>query len=68
MQAMGRPIRSIGDRALIVLLDRRVTDRTYNGCFPNDLRMNDSSDADSTRRFARRFFAKVHPDHTMEME
>ncbi len=68
MQAMGRPIRSIGDRALIVLLDRRVTDRTYNACFPSDLRMNDSSDADSTRRFARRFFAKVHPDHTLETE
>ena len=68
LQAMGRPIRSIGDRALIVLLDRRVTDRTYSGCFPSDLRMNDSSDADSTRRFARRFFAKVHPDRTVDAD
>ena len=68
LQAMGRPIRSIGDRALIVLLDRRVTDRTYSGCFPSDLRMNDSSDADSTRRFARRFFAKVHPDRTVDTD
>ncbi|MGB2507813.1 MAG: helicase C-terminal domain-containing protein, partial [Candidatus Poseidoniaceae archaeon] len=68
LQAMGRPIRSIGDRALILLLDRRVTDRTYAGCFPQDLRMNDSSDHDSTHRFARRFFAKVHPDRTLEAE
>ena len=68
LQARGRPIRSIGDRALIVLLDRRVTDRTYSGCFPSDLRMNDSSDADSTRRFARRFFAKVHPDRTVDTD
>ena len=68
LQAMGRPIRSIGDRALILLLDRRVTDRTYAGCFPQDLRMNDSSDHDSTHRFARRFFAKIHPDRTLESE
>lgn len=68
LQAMGRPIRSIGDRALILLLDRRVNDRTYAGCFPSDLRMNEASDDDSTRRFARRFFAKIHPDHTLETE
>ena len=34
LQAMGRPIRAVGDRALILLLDRRVTDRTYAPCFP----------------------------------
>ncbi|MED5567822.1 MAG: helicase C-terminal domain-containing protein, partial [Candidatus Thermoplasmatota archaeon] len=68
LQAMGRPIRSIGDRALILLLDRRVTDRTYAGCFPADLRMNDATDHDSTQRFARRFFTKVHPDRSLETE
>jgi len=68
LQAMGRPIRSIGDRALIVLLDRRVKDRTYTTCFPSDLRMNDATDAESTLAFARRFFAKVHPEHTLESE
>lgn len=60
LQAMGRPIRAIGDRALIVLLDRRVTDRTYTTCFPDDLRMNEASDPVSTARFARRFFGRVH--------
>ena len=66
LQAMGRPIRSIGDRALIVLLDRRVTERTYTSCFPGDLRMNESSSPESTGHFARRFFKKIHPDGTLE--
>ena len=68
LQAMGRPIRSIGDRALILLLDRRVTERTYAGCFPDDIKMYNASDKDSTYAFARRFFARVHPDHTLETE
>ena len=68
LQAMGRPIRSIGDRALILLLDRRVTERTYAGCFPDDIKMYNASDKDSTHAFARRFFAKVHPDRTLEGE
>ena len=68
LQAMGRPIRAVGDRALIVLLDKRVTDRTYTGCFPTDLRMNEASDAQATASFARRFFAKVHPDSTLNDE
>ena len=68
LQAMGRPIRSIGDRALILLLDRRVTERTYAGCFPDDIKMYNASDKDSTHAFARRFFARVHPDRTLEGE
>ncbi len=68
LQAMGRPIRSIGDRALILLLDRRVTERTYAGCFPADIKMYGASDNDSTYAFARRFFARVHPDRTLEVE
>ncbi len=68
LQAMGRPIRAVGDRALIVLLDRRVTDRTYTGCFPSDLRMNEASNAQATGAFARRFFAKVHPDASLNGE
>lgn len=60
LQAMGRPIRSIGDRALIVLLDQRHTDRMYQSCYPNDLRMNSTNDPQTTASFARRFFSKVH--------
>ena len=40
LQAMGRPIRAMGDRALIVLLDRRNIERTYAICYPPDIRMN----------------------------
>ena len=61
LQAMGRPIRAVGDRALILLLDRRVTDRTYAPCFPQDMKMNEASDAGTTQRFARRFYSRVHP-------
>ena len=60
LQAMGRPIRSIGDRALILLLDNRHTDRTYIGCYPSDLRMNATNDPKTTQSFARRFFSRVH--------
>jgi Rad3-related DNA helicase len=68
LQAMGRPIRSVGDRALILLLDRRVTERTYTTCFPADLRMNESGEPNTTLRFAQRFFARVHRDGSMAEE
>ncbi len=60
LQAMGRPIRSIGDRALILLLDKRHSDRVYSKCYPKDLMMSTTSGPETTTSFARRFFAKVH--------
>ena len=60
LQAMGRPIRSIADRALILLLDKRNTDRTYIGCYPRDIRMNTTTEPETTKSFARRFFSRVH--------
>ena len=68
LQAMGRPIRSIGDRALILLIDKRMTERTYTSCLPQDLRMNEVSDEEATRRFARRFFARVQREEGEERE
>ena len=59
LQAMGRPIRAIGDRALILLLDRRNSERTYQVCYPPDTIMNHVSNSDGTEIFARRFFSKV---------
>ena len=59
LQAMGRPIRAMGDRALIVLLDRRNLERTYSICYPPDIRMNQVSDFEGSGRFAKRFFSKV---------
>ena len=60
LQAMGRPIRSIGDRALILLLDKRHSDRVYSKCYPKDLMMSTTSGPETTTSFAKRFFAKVH--------
>ena len=60
MQAMGRPIRSIGDRALILLLDKRHSDRVYSKCYPSELKMSTTSGPETTTSFAKRFFAKVH--------
>ena len=59
LQAMGRPIRAIGDRALILLLDKRIEKYNYSRCFPKDIRFNHTSEPSSTGRFARRFFTKV---------
>ena len=56
---MGRPIRAMGDRALIVLLDRRNVDRTYSICYPPDTKFNQVRDSDGSGRFAKRFFSKV---------
>jgi DNA excision repair protein ERCC-2 len=59
LQAMGRPIRSIEDRALILLLDNRNDNRTYRECYPSAMKMNTSNDSNSTKAFASRFFRRV---------
>ena len=64
LQAMGRPIRSIDDRALILLLDKRNTDQTYARCYPKDMKMNSTNDPKTTLSFAKRFFSKVKPGHS----
>jgi len=61
LQAMGRPIRSIQDRALILLLDRRNRDQNYARCYPINMKMNVTSNPDTTTSFARRFFKRVKP-------
>ena len=59
LQAMGRPIRSIEDRALILLLDNRNDHRTYRECYPTAMKMNTSNEPASTKSFATRFFRRV---------
>ena len=59
LQAMGRPIRSVEDRALILLLDNRNDNRTYRECYPHAMKMNTSNDPNSTKAFAKRFFRRV---------
>jgi len=59
LQAMGRPIRSVKDRALILLLDKRNGDRTYTNCYPKSMMMNATNDPKTTNAFAKRFFRRV---------
>ena len=59
LQAMGRPIRSVDDRALVLLLDNRNDNRTYRECYPHAMKMNTSNDPNSTKAFAKRFFRRV---------
>ena len=61
LQAMGRPIRSIQDRALILLLDKRNRDQNYAKCYPINMKMNVTSNPDTTTSFAKRFFKRVKP-------
>ena len=62
LQAMGRPIRSINDRALIMLLDKRNRDQNYARCYPVNMKMNATSNPETTTSFAKRFFRKVKPN------
>ena len=59
LQAMGRPIRSVEDRALILLLDNRNDNRVYRECYPLGMKMNTSNEPNSTKAFAKRFFRRV---------
>ncbi len=59
LQAMGRPIRSVEDRALILLLDNRNDSRTYRDCYPSGMKMNSANEPSSTKAFASRFFRRV---------
>ena len=61
LQAMGRPIRSIQDRALILLLDKRNRDQNYARCYPINMKMNVTSNPETTTSFSRRFFKRVKP-------
>lgn len=62
LQAMGRPIRSIKDRALILLLDKRNRDQNYARCYPVNMKMNATSNSETTTSFAKRFFKKIRPN------
>jgi len=64
LQAMGRPIRSVTDRAMILLLDKRNNERTYEACYPPDLQMISCDSSEQTKQYAARFFRTVHREDT----
>ena len=61
MQAMGRPIRKMGDRAFILLLEDRLLMPQFKRLLPTNINILTVSSEESTSRHATRFF-KRHPD------
>ena len=56
MQAMGRPIRAYGDKAFVLLLDKRLKIPNYKRCLPDDMEPISCADAEMTDFYAARFF------------
>jgi Rad3-related DNA helicase len=67
MQALGRPIRKAEDRAIVVLLEKRLFQRQYRNCLPNDMALMESPDNNRTKRHTRRFFKRL-PKPAIEKE
>ena len=61
LQAIGRPIRKAADRALVVLLEKRLLQRGFRICMPDGIHAVESVDSDRTARHTGRFFRKF-PD------
>jgi len=60
MQAVGRPIRKAADRALVVLLEKRLLQRGFKICMPEGMHAVETVDSERTGRHAERFFER-HP-------
>ena len=67
LQAMGRPIRKAADRALVVLLEKRLLQRGYKFCLPEGMHIVESVDSGRTERHAERFF-RNNPDPAKHIE
>ena len=65
LQAIGRPIRKAEDRALVVILEKRIREKPYRFCIPTNLMVMRSQDAERTGRLAKRFFQRF-PDPAIE--
>ncbi len=65
LQAIGRPIRKGEDRALVVILEKRIREKPYRFCIPTNLMVMRSQDAERTGRLAKRFFQRF-PDPAIE--
>ncbi len=62
LQAMGRPIRKAEDRALVILLEKRLLGRAYRRCMPSGIHLFEVPDSARTERLVRRFFHQLpHP-------
>jgi Rad3-related DNA helicase len=53
------------DRALVVILEKRMKERPYRFCLPSSLQVMKSQDSARTARVAKRFFERF-PDPAIE--
>lgn len=61
LQAMGRPIRKMGDRAFILMLEERLLMPQYRRLLPSAINTLTVDSPESTRRHSKRFFQR-HPE------
>ena len=50
LQALGRPIRKKQDRAIIVLLEKRILERRISDCMPSMMKMQTSKPSRTAER------------------
>jgi len=67
LQALGRPIRKSADRAIVVLLEKRVMLRQFRNCLPVNINIFESPDYNRTGRLTKNFF-KRNPEPATERE
>ena len=67
LQALGRPIRKSADRAIVVLLEKRIMMRQFRNCLPVNVNIFESPDDNRTGRLTKNFF-KRNPEPATERE
>ena len=67
LQALGRPIRKSSDRAIVILLEKRIMMRQYRNCLPINIDIFESPDYNRTERLTKNFF-KRNPEPAVERE
>ena len=67
LQALGRPIRKSADRAIVILLEKRIMMRQFRNCLPVNVNIFESPDDNRTGRLTKNFF-KRNPEPAKERE
>ena len=67
LQALGRPIRKSADRAIVILLEKRIMMRQFRNCLPINIDIFESPDYNRTERLTKNFF-KRNPEPAVERE
>jgi DNA excision repair protein ERCC-2 len=67
LQALGRPIRKSADRAIVILLEKRIMMRQFRNCLPVNVDIFESPDHNRTGRLTKNFF-KRNPEPATERE